>query len=333
MPLICAAQGFSDAEKALLLSGFYQGYIISQVPGAPIVQRYGGKGVMTATLAGTAAIFALAPALASRFRAAGLMVAFGFIGLCQGPMAPGLSQINREWIPTGQERVWALRASSLAHNMTSLLGAWAAPKLCAVSWQYGCWAMSAGCAAYAALWHLLAKSKPGGGGARKLAVENVQKAAAAAAAAAAAGEEEEADEEEEEFKGLQLPATPGLKPVVQREKKKTAAAAAAAAVAVTKAAAAPKSAAKAVEWGIFRLPAVQALTAYFVKQQHTFPMACDCAAILLISALCAAEWDIAGRCVSGGVRHNQLLDDAVGADLFHREAGVHDGAGGRLADE
>ena len=39
VPFICAAQMFSDAEKALLLSGFYQGYILSQIPGASIVQK------------------------------------------------------------------------------------------------------------------------------------------------------------------------------------------------------------------------------------------------------------------------------------------------------
>ena len=39
-PLIAADLGFSEAESALVLSGFFQGYTLTQIPAAPIVQRY-----------------------------------------------------------------------------------------------------------------------------------------------------------------------------------------------------------------------------------------------------------------------------------------------------
>ena len=51
VPIIGREFGYSEAERAILLSGFFQGYMLTQVPGAALVQRYGAKGIMSFALA------------------------------------------------------------------------------------------------------------------------------------------------------------------------------------------------------------------------------------------------------------------------------------------
>ena len=147
-PLIAADLGFTEAESALVLSGFFQGYTLTQVPAAPIVQRYGPKNVLSFSLLGTAALFAAAPALAgmvgsSARKATVLMLTFMTMGLVQGTLAPALSQVNRAWLPGGIEQVWALRAVSQAHQLTPLLAALITPRLAIRGWRLTCYVFAA----------------------------------------------------------------------------------------------------------------------------------------------------------------------------------------------
>ena len=111
-PIVSSDLGFSDAQNAMVISGFFQGYIITQVPAAPIVQAVGPKIMLTGAMTGTAILFVLAPILARSTHAATmLMLNFMLMGMIQGPLAPAMSQINAAWLPGGIEQVWAFRCS------------------------------------------------------------------------------------------------------------------------------------------------------------------------------------------------------------------------------
>jgi MFS family permease len=164
-PLIAADLGFTEAESALVLSGFFQGYTLTQVPAAPIVQRYGPKNVLSFSLLGTAALFAAAPALAgmvgsSARKATVLMLTFMTMGLVQGTLAPALSQVNRAWLPGGIEQVWALRAVSQAHQLTPLLAALITPRLAIRGWRLTCYVFAAATALFTVAWQLFASNAP-----------------------------------------------------------------------------------------------------------------------------------------------------------------------------
>ena len=145
VPIIVATSGLKAAEEAMLLSAFFPGYALSQALLGGVVQVYGSKLVLGAGLGITSVLFVAAPAL-SRLpnRALALSAMLFGIGLAQGPMAPANSQLNRAWMPAGQERVWALKAMGLARTLCNSIAALFTPILCRRSWHVCCYVY--GCA-------------------------------------------------------------------------------------------------------------------------------------------------------------------------------------------
>ena len=43
VPIMATEMGLSEVQAGTLLTGFFPGYLITQMPAGPIVQRYGGK--------------------------------------------------------------------------------------------------------------------------------------------------------------------------------------------------------------------------------------------------------------------------------------------------
>lgn len=161
VPFIVAAGGMHAAEEAMLLSAFFPGYSLSQLLLGGVVQVYGSKAVLGAGLGLTSLLFVAAPAL-SRLpaRALALSAMLFSMGVAQGPMAPANSQLNRAWMPAGQERVWALKAFGLAHQSTNLIAALFTPILCRRSWHVCCYVYGCACAILAVTWQLVAENKP-----------------------------------------------------------------------------------------------------------------------------------------------------------------------------
>ena len=161
IPFIVADGGLNDAQRASLLSAFWAGYSTSPLLGAPVVQKYGGKGILTVAMAGTGGIFAVLPA-ASAGGIVPLTALICAIGLLQGPLSPAMSEMNRCWMPVGSERIWAQRAQGVAHHMTVVVAAFATPRLCATlgGWRFACRAYGFSSLAFTALWQLLARSRP-----------------------------------------------------------------------------------------------------------------------------------------------------------------------------
>jgi MFS family permease len=140
-------------------------YTLTQVPAAPIVQKWGPKNVLSFSMLGTAALFVVAPAVAaaastSARKATSLMALFGMMGLVQGALAPALSQVNRAFLPGGIEQVWALRAVSQAHQLTPLFAALVTPRLAVRGWRLTCYSFAGVTAVATIVWQLFASNAP-----------------------------------------------------------------------------------------------------------------------------------------------------------------------------
>ena len=86
VPFIVQEFGFDNGEAAVLLSAFFQGYLLTQLPGGWAAQKWGAKAVAQLNLAGNTALLLL-PMLAGRGVRA-LSFCLCLIGLCQGPLMP-----------------------------------------------------------------------------------------------------------------------------------------------------------------------------------------------------------------------------------------------------
>ena len=161
IPFMVAENSFSDAQQASLLSSFWLGYATSPLLGAPIVQKYGGKGIMTVAMGSTGVLTALLPLAARSGGAAALSAIMVAMGMAQGPLAPALSELNRVWMPLGTERIWAQRAQAVAHHCTTLIAAWATPRLCTIGgWPLACRVYGHSGLGLTLLWQLFARARP-----------------------------------------------------------------------------------------------------------------------------------------------------------------------------
>ena len=164
IPFICREQGFSEDQRAMLLAAFYPGYVGAHIPGGILVQRLGGKVVLSANMIGSALICALLP-LAARvklsLRAPAFAALLTALGVMQGPLIPSLQTMRKDWIPRGPGRALALRLQDLGGTLTGVVYPLLPPL---VAMRYGWKAFFGGyavfCALAALVWHRNARDKP-----------------------------------------------------------------------------------------------------------------------------------------------------------------------------
>ncbi|KAL1129021.1 hypothetical protein AAG570_013553 [Ranatra chinensis] len=90
---------WDESTQGLILSSFFWGYVVMQLPGGLIAERFGGKytlaaGMLTSTLATL-----LTPAVARTWGAVGLIILRFALGLGQGPLYPSLNVLLAQWAP------------------------------------------------------------------------------------------------------------------------------------------------------------------------------------------------------------------------------------------
>ena len=148
----------------MLLAAFYPGYVGAHIPGGLAVQRYGGKALLTANMAGSAIVCAMLP-LAVRvkpsLRAGSLAVLLALLGVMQGPLIPSLSVMRKDWIPKGPGRAVALRLQDLGGTLTGIVTP-LLPPMVAMRWGwkvfFGGYAVF--CAGAALVWQRNARDRP-----------------------------------------------------------------------------------------------------------------------------------------------------------------------------
>jgi sugar phosphate permease len=168
VPFIVAELGLPQSSVPALLSAFHPGYVASNLPGGPLVQRFGAKMVGLVGIAGTAALFGLMSGVGiARTRASSLLMALMLVmGLLQGPLSPVLMQTNQQWIPSATaadkvERTWSIRLQSLMHSFAPALSVAITPRLAArFNWKTVCKIYAGGTFGYAVLWTVAFADSP-----------------------------------------------------------------------------------------------------------------------------------------------------------------------------
>lgn len=96
IPFVVADMGLGDVERAALLAAWFPGYLITQIPGAALIDRVGPKVVLFGNMLGTCGLFLMLPLLArtlgSDSTARRVRVMASTLTLCgffQGPLIPG----------------------------------------------------------------------------------------------------------------------------------------------------------------------------------------------------------------------------------------------------
>jgi MFS transporter, ACS family, solute carrier family 17 (sodium-dependent inorganic phosphate cotransporter), other len=95
------AVGVNQATKGIILSVFYYGYVISQVPGGFAAQRIGGRRVLLLSFVLWSLICGLIPLDPNRVTV--LVLSRLFVGVAQGFIFPAIHTVLAQWVPP-QER-------------------------------------------------------------------------------------------------------------------------------------------------------------------------------------------------------------------------------------
>lgn len=97
MPILAVSLGFSDDDKPALLSAYSSGYILTQIGGGFLADRYGAYSVISSTV-GVSAFILL---FITRYTSAVIwMKAFFCLGLVAGPLFPAGSTAISAYVPS-----------------------------------------------------------------------------------------------------------------------------------------------------------------------------------------------------------------------------------------
>jgi MFS family permease len=92
---------WSVAQKGYVLSSFYWGYSLGQIPSATLIQRYGGKTVLALSVLFASVLTLLNPITFERSFTGGLILR-ALIGLVQSASFPAVYYFFNEWIPVSE---------------------------------------------------------------------------------------------------------------------------------------------------------------------------------------------------------------------------------------
>lgn len=85
--------------QGVILSSFYVGYMITQIPGGLLAQKYGGKYTMGLAVLSTAVLSLLTPITVDKYGSTGLIVLRFLMGILEGPAVPAASVLISKWAP------------------------------------------------------------------------------------------------------------------------------------------------------------------------------------------------------------------------------------------
>jgi ACS family sodium-dependent inorganic phosphate cotransporter len=104
--------GVGEAEQGAVLSAFFWGYAVSQIPGGWAAQRFGGDGMLTLSFLAWSLASLLTPGSAACTRA--IVAARVGVGVAQGFLIPAVHTVLSRWIPpAGRARAVSLTTSGM----------------------------------------------------------------------------------------------------------------------------------------------------------------------------------------------------------------------------
>ncbi|XP_034103688.1 putative inorganic phosphate cotransporter [Drosophila albomicans] len=112
---------FTEEQKSYMLSSFFWGYIVTQVPGGYIAQRYGAKMLLLSGLAACGILTLLTP-LSAKLGGWPAVCAIRFLeGLTQGAVHPATHSLLSKWAPANERGMLATMCYSGAQFGTILM--------------------------------------------------------------------------------------------------------------------------------------------------------------------------------------------------------------------
>ena len=99
VPMIAKEVNATPQQRAVLLSAFFRGYLLTMVAGGIAAQKWGGKLVLSIDLVAFTAAFLALPTAVSRGPTA-VALTLATMGVFFGPLLPASSVIKNHWNPT-----------------------------------------------------------------------------------------------------------------------------------------------------------------------------------------------------------------------------------------
>ena len=125
---------WSSTTVGLIQSAFFWGYVLTQLPGGYLADRFGGRSVLAAGVIAWSAMTYLTP-VASSFGLPSLLLARVLLGVGEGVAMPAMNNLISQWVPD-RERSRSLSLIYSGMYMGSVIGLLACPRMIAANgWQ------------------------------------------------------------------------------------------------------------------------------------------------------------------------------------------------------
>lgn len=161
VPHMVAEFNFSDAQRSAILNSFTPGYILTQIPAAPLCGKIGAKTVLSLNNLGLLTSLVALP-LAAKQGANVVWCCIAVMGIMQGPFIVAQGAMTSAWSIAGPERPVAVFIIRLGGNVAKLVASAATPLLCSTRWGWRsvCYVYGGALALYSVAWNLLARNAP-----------------------------------------------------------------------------------------------------------------------------------------------------------------------------
>eukprot|EP00871_Galdieria_phlegrea_P005397 jgi/Galph1/5859/GphlegSOOS_G4501.1 len=119
--------GWSQSTVGLIQSAFFWGYLVTQIPGGYLADKYGGKHVLGLGVLSWSLMTFITP-FAAAYPLPVLLLSRALLGFGEGVAMPAMNQMVSKWVPSGERS----RSLSLIYSgmyFGSVIGLLACPKL------------------------------------------------------------------------------------------------------------------------------------------------------------------------------------------------------------
>lgn len=161
VPHMVAEFGFTDAQRSAILNSFTPGYILTQIPAAPLCGKIGAKTVLSLNNIGLLSSLIALP-IAAKQGARAVWFCIALMGIMQGPFIVAQGAMTSAWSIAGPERPVAVFIIRLGGNIAKLVASAVTPLLCSTRWGWRsvCYVYGGVLALYCVTWNIFARNSP-----------------------------------------------------------------------------------------------------------------------------------------------------------------------------
>jgi len=153
-------------DKGRLLSAIAAGYLLTQVPGGAMADRFGAKRVISCALVVSAALCFMIPFAADNYGLPGVWCTIALMGAAQGPLFPTSTVYLSRWMPKqgkdgADEKAWGTTMLDLGVTVGSMVVLPVANALAeTVGWRQAYRTVAFAAFVFIAAWQMFAAEQP-----------------------------------------------------------------------------------------------------------------------------------------------------------------------------